>query len=50
MKASGVDLDTLQRTTSTVARTATEGAAAATPFVVKLWTFLTTTQPVALAE
>lgn len=33
-----MDLDAVAKTTQTVAKTATEGATAATPFLIKFWT------------
>ena len=38
IKSSGVDLDTVAKTTATVAKTATDGATAATPFLAKFYT------------
>lgn len=46
IKTAGVDVGSLQRTTSVVTKTATESAAAAQPFISKAVTFLTTTDPV----
>lgn len=46
----GVDVDSISRTTNVVTKTATEGATAAQPFISKALTFLTTTEPVLLAE
>eukprot|EP00775_Hariotina_reticulata_P005852 gene5852-6093_t len=50
VNASGVDVNSLSRTTAVVSKTATEGVTAAQPFVSKAITFLTTTEPVVLAE
>jgi hypothetical protein len=50
IKGAGVDVDSISRTTTTVVKTATEGANAATPFLTKAVNFLTTTEPVLLAE
>jgi rhodanese-related sulfurtransferase len=48
--ATGVDVDSIQRTTDVVQKTATEGVSAAQPFLSKFITFITTTEPVILAE
>lgn len=37
VKSSGIDLDAVKATTVTVAKTASEGANAASPFIVKFW-------------
>ncbi|KAF8068332.1 Calcium sensing receptor [Scenedesmus sp. PABB004] len=50
IKGAGVDVDSLQRTTAVAAKTATEAATTAQPFLTKAYTFLTTTEPVLLAE
>jgi hypothetical protein len=46
VKASGVDVDNLSRTTAAVTRTAEEGVTAAKPFLTQAVSFLTTTDPV----
>ncbi|KAF6254588.1 hypothetical protein COO60DRAFT_1703264 [Scenedesmus sp. NREL 46B-D3] len=46
----GVDVESFSRTSETVTKTANEGATAAQPFISKALTFLTTTDPVLLAE
>lgn len=50
VKSSGVDLDAVAKTTVTVAKTATETASSAQPFLTKLAQFVTTAEPVTLAE
>jgi len=50
LRSTGVDFGTLKSTTGTLAKTAEEGAAVATPFVTKVANFLTTAEPTTLAE
>jgi hypothetical protein len=50
VNATGVDVNSLSRTTAVVSKTATEGVTAAQPFVSKAITFLTTTEPVRAAH
>jgi hypothetical protein len=50
VKSAGVDLDALQRTAATAAQTATDGAAAAQPYVNQAASFLSSSTPVELAE
>jgi len=49
-KSTGVDVGAIKTTTSTLAKTAQEGATVATPFVNKAIDFLTTAEPTKLAE
>eukprot|EP00879_Flechtneria_rotunda_P001047 GHRR01001184.1.p1 GENE.GHRR01001184.1~~GHRR01001184.1.p1 ORF type:complete len:429 (+),score=162.31 GHRR01001184.1:83-1288(+) len=49
-KTTGVDVDGLQRTTEVVSKTANEGVTAAQPLLSKVINFVTTTEPVVLAE
>lgn len=44
--ATGVDVNSIQRTTDVVQKTATEGVSAAQPFLSQFITFITTTEPV----
>eukprot|EP00878_Enallax_costatus_P000403 GHUV01000492.1.p1 GENE.GHUV01000492.1~~GHUV01000492.1.p1 ORF type:complete len:402 (+),score=171.48 GHUV01000492.1:78-1283(+) len=48
--ATGVDVNSITRTTNVVSKTATEGVEAAQPFLSKAINFITTTEPVVLAE
>jgi hypothetical protein len=50
LRSTGVDLGSLKTTTGTLAKTAEEGAAVATPFLTKVANFLTTAEPTTLAE
>jgi len=49
-KSTGVDVDSFSKTTSVVTKTASEGVTAAKPLLSQAITFLTTTEPVVLAE
>lgn len=49
-KSTGVDVDSISKTTSVVTKTAEEGVTAAKPFLSQAINFLTTTEPVLLAE
>lgn len=49
-KSTGVDVDSFSKTTSVVTKTAEEGVTAAKPFLSQAINFLTTTDPVLLAE
>eukprot|EP00877_Chromochloris_zofingiensis_P012145 jgi/Chrzof1/7184/Cz02g14020.t1 len=50
IRATGVDVNAVSTTTAKVAQTAQDGAARAQPFLSKAINFLTTTEPVTLAE
>ena len=50
LRSTGVDFGTLKSTTGSLAKTAEEGAAVATPFVTKVANFLSTAEPTTLAE
>lgn len=49
-KSTGVDVDTITKTTNVVTKTATEGVTAAKPFLSQAVTFLTTTEPVSAPQ
>jgi hypothetical protein len=46
LKATGVDLDSLSKTTAAVTKTANEGVTVAKPLLSQAYSFLTTTEPV----
>jgi len=50
LKSTGVDVNSLSKTTTVVTQTANEGVSVAKPFLSQAITFLTTTEPVVLAE
>ena len=49
-KSTGVDLDAVKGAAAAAAKTAADGATAATPLLQQAWTFLTTTEPATLAQ